>query len=148
MADLTLPGVDLREELGNLSDEVLREIGHRLRIRHYEYDKDPSHRTTSRRNHPPDDIEVQEVYRAQDEVMIECSASYDCTIDGYLFKSEAYGLSDDGIYVSDWDWNEHYVAVEFHGNIEAHFLVRIAKENENEHEEDEAEYSVQSIEGW
>jgi hypothetical protein len=144
LAKLALPGVDLKEELSNLSSDVLRDIGYQLRIRHYEYDKIESPYYIDSYEHP-DDIEVQEVYRAQDEVMIECSASYDCTIDGYLFKSDTYGLVDEGIYVSDWDWNEHYVAVEFHGTVEIHFLLRLSEEDDNNGAA-RKRYSMQSVE--
>jgi hypothetical protein len=142
---LTLPGVDLQQELGNLGENVLREVGHQLRIRNYQYDniESPYYIDTY---DPPDDIEILEVYRAQDEVMIECRALYECTIEGFLFKSEAYGRTEEDIYVTDWEWNEHYVAVEFHGTIQIQFLLRLAEENLEDNEAAQKQYSMQSVE--
>jgi hypothetical protein len=142
---LTLPGVNLHEELTNLSSEVLSEMAHKLRIRKYEYDKieQPYY---IEEFHPPKGIDVQEVYRAEDEVMVECSASYDCMIEGYMFKSDVYGLTDEqAIHVTEWDWNEHYSGVEFYGTIEVHLLLQLSEDNAKP-QETQVQYSLQKIE--
>lgn len=46
------------------------------------------------------------------EGTFECTA----TVNAYMFLTDALGLEEEGrIYVSDWHWNEHYVAVEIEG---------------------------------
>jgi hypothetical protein len=148
-----LPGFSLQDELGNPGHQLLGSIAGTLKIRDYRYrDVEGPYYISS--YEPAEDIEVQEVYRAQDEIIVECSASYYLTIDGYLFKSEAYGLDkDDRIYVTDWEWNEHYTAVEFSANVIVHFMVQIVEDEEPENveddgpenENDDQAYFVQSI---
>src|SRR6266851_6036707 len=61
-----------------------------------------------------EDVKVNNVLRMNSGLMfVEGSVSCTATIEGYVFKADAYGLAESKrIYVSDWHWNEHYVAVE------------------------------------
>jgi hypothetical protein len=78
--------------------------------------------------------------------MVECTALYSCTINGYMFKSEAVALPEESpIHVADWNWNEHYAEVEFTENSEVRFLLRLA-EAKAEENDGEPEYSLQSVE--
>jgi len=144
-ADSTLPGFDLEDELGDLSSEVLMQMSHKLRFRGYRY-RDIEEPFYIASYDSPRDIRVAEVYGAQEEVMVECTALYSCTVNGYMFHSEAAALPEESaIHVTDWNWNEHYAEVEFTENVEVRFLLRLA-ETEAEENDGEREYSVLSVE--
>jgi hypothetical protein len=141
-ANLQLPGVDLRDKLSDLSHDTLAKISSKLRIRSLAH-RDVEEPYYIESYDVPAAIAIKEVYRAEGKIMVECSASYECTIEGYMFLSDAYGLSDEeNIHVTDWEWNDHYAAVEFVGTIETLFLIRLAEVDEAE----QTTYLLESIE--
>ena len=42
--------------------------------------------------------------------------------------------------MADWQWNEHYAAIEFTESVEVHLLIRVAEETEDE--ETESQFKV------
>ena len=144
--NLTLGAFQLRDELSSLGSNVLQDIAEKLRISSYLY-RDIESPYYIQEYQPPEDIQVEDVYRTQDDIIVECNAQYDCTIEGFVFKSDAYDLEerDVGVRVTDWNWNEHYAEVEFHGTVRGKFLVRLA-EDVNGEAGLGAGYSVESIE--
>jgi hypothetical protein len=61
----------------------------------------------------PSTLEIEDVLELNDqEVYMEFRAVYGAEIFGYLFKTDAFSLSEDSdVYITDIDWNEHYAEV-------------------------------------
>ena len=153
---LQLPGIDLKEALSDPGSDVLRSMSNKLRLKGYQYRKieEPYHIDDFSE---PEDIQVDEVFRAQDDVIVECSVQYPCAITGYVYHAEA--ISDNEFFeVTDWNWNEHYAEVQFSATVETKILVRLSEERLEPDEapvdevpgghvaEARVEYSVESIE--
>jgi hypothetical protein len=153
---LTLPGLDLREELSDLRSDVIRSMSHKLTLGSYRY-RDIEQPYWVQEYGQPENIQVDEVFRVQEDLIVECMVQYPCTIDGYVFHSDAVG-EDNFFVVTDWDWNEHYAAVEFSATVDTKLLVRLSEEHEERDDnprevepeerlgEPRVEYSIESIE--
>ena len=93
------------------------------------------------------DVQISEVLEMNSgRLYVEGTFTCTATIEGYVFKGDAYGLEEGGrIFVSDWNWNEHYVAVEIpdvqlniefsftfdrrKGDVESFNVVRVTGDN-------------------
>lgn len=140
-----LNGFDLLDELSDLSSGMVQQIADKLRLSGYRY-RDIEAPYYIEEYHSPEDIEVEEVYRTQDDVIVECTATFACTIEGYVFKSEAYNLQEQELVaVTDWNWNESYAEVEFSGDVSVKLLLRLVETAAPEEGEHEFEYSLESV---
>jgi hypothetical protein len=61
-----------------------------------------------------EDIVIEETLEMNSGlIFVGGKARCDVLIDGFVYKSDAYGLEEEErVYVSDWHWNEHYAAVQ------------------------------------
>ena len=104
----------------------MRAMSNKLRLKGYQYRKieEPYHIDDFSE---PEEIQVDEVFRAQDDVIVECSVQYRCAITGYVYHAEA--ISENEFFeVTDWNWNEHYAEVQFSATVETKTLVRLSEE--------------------
>ncbi len=71
----------------------------------------------------PSDLVIDDVLELDGrEVYIEFHCVYEAEIFGFLFKTDAYSLSEDSdIYVTDMDWNDHYAEVGANVELEVRF---------------------------
>ena len=60
------------------------------------------------------DVQIERVLEMNSgRLYVEGTFACTATIEGYVFKADAYGIEEGGrIHISNWHWNEHYVAVE------------------------------------
>jgi hypothetical protein len=118
--DKTLGDFDLEQELENIDDNVLPKIAAKLALRAYSL-RDVEGPFYISSYGGPEDIEITDVYGLPEELIVECTATYDCTVEGYVYKWDAF--DSDAFVVTDHDWNEHYAEVEFHRDVSVTFLI-------------------------
>jgi hypothetical protein len=123
---------NLEHELENLGGDILSEMSSALNIQSYEFRnvEGPYYISTFG---GPENIEVAEVYGLPGELLVECAATYECSVEGYVNKWDAH--DNDSWVVTDFEWNEHYAEVEFQRDIRVRFLVGLKKTERGDPEE-------------
>jgi len=108
----TYKPLDVEQLVGEHLDELAELPDSKLRIYVSDFDLDDPVTIQSAEN--LEGIEVVDVLeRTSGLIYVEGNARCSVTIDGYVYKSDAYNLEEQGrIHVTDWHWNEHYAAVE------------------------------------
>ena len=109
--------IDLKKELHSRFNEIFEEINqnstHLLKLRRFDLRRLEEPIGISSMDEEPIEFHIDDVLEFRDgEVYLEFTGEYEAEMFGYLPHTESYSLHDEStLYVTDWNWNDHYVQV-------------------------------------